>query len=197
MYKVIYKGVALKGAAEIGICNECIKPYLPRKKSKLFGAILICICLLGIIVLILSGVEYKFSWWYTLMLLFAAYQAYQWFSEYVASGDVTKIDSSVLQNILSEILNDKTQIDEKVIINWDVLNEKRKSLKVTASNFADTDFMKSVRTPISIKTSSEDSPVWLELIPEVIDFNCLPDSFNDEDKELLKESIRIFRQEKR
>ena len=195
---IIWQNGNFKGVAEIGICNECIKQYLPQKIGALLGAILICICLLVIIIVTLSGEAggFDFNWWHTIMMLYAAYQAYQWFSDYASSGDVTKIEDVVLQTKMADVLGKTKQIKKSVVINWEALKEIQQSRKVTVTDFADTDFMASVRTPISLETSNGASRIELELISETSELNNLPKSFNDEDKELLKESINQLRQEK-
>ena len=187
-----------KGVSEISICKECIKPYLPRKTGKLIGAIFICILLLVFIILLLS-VEtdgFDFNWWQLIVLFGAAYQAYQWFSDYSSSGDVTNIDDAVLQTKMADILGKTKLIKGSVIINWEALKEKQQSMKVAVTDFTNPDFLASVRTPISLGTSGGTSRIELELIPETSEINYLPKYFNDEDKELLKESINQLRQEK-
>ena len=195
---MIWQNANFKGVAEISICNECIKPYLPRKTGKLFGAIFICILFVAIPILALSSETdgFDFSWWHILMLFGAGYQAYEWFSDYSKGGDVTMIDNAVLQAKMADVLGKTKQIKESVVINWEALKEIQQSRKVTVTDFADTDFMASVRTPILLDTSSGASRIKLELIPETSELNNLPKYFNDEDKELLKESVNLFRQEK-
>ena len=195
---MIWQNANFKGVAEISICKECIKTYLPRKTGKLFGAIFICVLLLGMVILVLSGESsgFDFSWWHILMLFGAGYQAYDWFSDYTKSGDVTKIDDVVLQDKMANVLGKTKQIKKMIIINWGALKEKQQTMKGTVTDFTDTDFMASVRVPISIATSGNASRIELEVITETYDFNKLPKYFNDEDKELLKESINLFRQEK-
>ena len=197
---MIWQNANFKGVAEIGICNECIKPYLPRKTGKLFGAILFSILWLTYIILPLSGsVEiegFNFNWFHIIMLLYIPYQVYQWFSDYAKSGDVTKVDNAVLQVKLVEVLGKTKQIKETVIINWEALKAKQLTMKVAVTDFTDTDFLASVRTPISIATSSNASRIDLEVMPETYDYSKLPKYFNDEDKEFLIESVNHFKQEK-
>ena len=194
---MIWQNANFKGIAEISICKECMKPYLSRKTGKLFGAIFICILLLGIVILALSGEAegFDFGWWHVLMMFGAAYQAFDWFLDYTKSGDVMTIGNDVLQDKMAYILG-KTKIKEPVIINWEAFKEKQQSGEIAVTNFKDANFMASVTTPISLETSSGASRIALELIPETSELNNLPKYFNDEDKELLKESVNRFRQEK-
>ena len=189
----VWQKANFKGVTEIGICNDCIKPYLPRKILKLIGAIFICLCLLVMIVLAGSETEFEWSWWPVLMMFFAAYQAYQWFSEFTNSGNANNVEPNVLQSKLTEILDIDKKMYQKIIINWQAFQEKQQSAKVTKSDLTNPDFLSSVRTPFSFDQSLS---VELKIIPETFDFNSLPAYFNAEEKELLKETITLFRQEK-
>jgi len=189
----IWQKANFMGVVEIGICNDCIKPYLPRKTGKLIAAILLAISILGVVIILLfSSVETNVSWWFVIIMLFAPYQVYQYYSDYKKSGDVTCADAVVLEDNLGEIVGDIGHIGEKIVFNWQALQEKRESLKYTVSYFTKHDFMSFVRTPISFGSS----PVELILVPENPDDSNLPHYLKEEDKELLIESIKRFRQEK-
>jgi hypothetical protein len=197
---------SLKGAAEIGICNECIRPYMPHKTGNLIGAIFIGILILSLSILMLSGESsnFAFKWWHLIMLFGAGYQGHEWLTAYTKNRNITTCDANVLLKSLANLFEHIRQIDKKVIINWQALKEKQKAGPVTISNFETPGFLVSVRTPLSLDIPSEyvQRPITLELIPDIEDFDIPQSLFykdkalSDDDMALLKASVRIFRQEK-
>lgn len=193
--KDVFSFVKFEGAAEVGICGKCAKPYMSKKLTKLLlsGIGMLIVGLFFLIVALNEGLKGN-VWAFVFMITGLGSGALSILSYVVNRSKISDSDQYLANmneedvlEITGKVLSGVSEIKEGVIANWPVLNSKR-----NAVDFSNPGFLNEIRRPFAIGTTG--SKIELYRIGNTVteeDYMPVPGYGND--KTLDAEGTKLIR----
>ena len=163
--KDAFSMVELEGAAIVGVCIECVKPYFKKQINK---NLLIAIGTFAFgLFMLLTVVTNNFGsgasssvnpiWFIAVTIAFLGGSIKYFLAYIVAMKKLSKNDISYIKEmtnieVITKVLEDVGQISEDIILNWKVLNTKRGAVH---SDFTNPSFIAEIRTPFKLGTNGK------------------------------------------
>jgi len=201
---------ALKGAAVIGICDDCAKPHIISKlNNKKLLALLIFFVLLIIsiaVIIIASDAGVKATGTDLLIFLIigiimvACIKRAISYSESIktleTSNDVEFMKGQINDKMIAKTIGRDQIISENIIFNWDALNTKRGAV---SADFTKKAFISEIRTPF------ESNILGMLILEGIMDVSIetlvkpplhfMHEGLDEEGKELIRQACESYQKE--
>jgi hypothetical protein len=177
-----------EGAAVVGICGECAKPYLKKQINKnLLGAVAaFAVGLFFLAITLTKGINI----WVIAFMISCFGGSIKFFLAYktISVNNVPVTKDMIDDEIVTKVLENSRQVDKDIILNWEVLNTKRYA---TASDFSDPVFIAEIRTPFKVGINGK---IELDNIMNISEYARFILPWFGSDKSLDKQGIELIKQ---
>lgn len=191
--KDMFSFVKFDGAAKVGVCGSCAKPYASRQLTKLLliGIVTFLVGFLMLIVALTDGLKGN-MWAFAIMIVglgsgFTSIAGYLVKRKKIADTDeyLKSLEPEEYHTVVTKLLNHMPEISEGVIVNWPVLSAKR-----DMADFSDPEFVKEIRKPFRLGINGD---TVLNQFADISKAQYLPIPGYGTDKSLDEQGIALIR----